>query len=234
MQYVQFTDQDKIKFFDAISKCFYNANFGTLSKSEMEIMMFHFYLEKLIAENTLEDGTIDYSGCSDYKISKDLGITQQRIKSLKIKNQLVYPIEFDWKKPFAKLVENARYDKTKQKIMLYIPDPNLFIEIQNYIEDNGAYIEKQLNGKVLQLRAEYFIDLIVALEPEKNRRTIKNTLKKLLKTNGKEESTFEDKEIGKSILNAGVNIIDVVANLSNIISPTNVIGKGFIKLIEKA
>ena len=117
--------------------------------------------------------------------------------------------------------------------MLNIPDPNLFIEIQNYIEDNGAYIEKQLNGKLLQLRAEYFIDLIVALEPEENRKTIKNSLKKLLKSNGKEESAFEDKEIGKSILNAAVNITDIVANLSNVISPTNVVGKAFIGLIKK-
>lgn len=233
MRYVEFSNDDKIKFFDEISEYFYKANFGTRSKSEIELMMFHFYFEKLVAKNTFKDGTINYSECSDYKISRDLGITQQRVKNLKVKNQLVYHVEFDWKRSFAKLIENARYDKTKRKIMLNIPDPNLFIEIQNYIEDNGAYIEKQLNGKLLQLRAEYFIDLIVALEPEENRKTIKNSLKKLLKSNGKEESAFEDKEIGKSILNAAVNITDIVANLSNVISPTNVVGKAFIGLIKK-
>ena len=56
--------------------------------------------------------------------------------------------------------------------MINIPDPNLFIEIQNFIEDQGAYVEKQLNSKILQLRIEYYIDLIVALEPDTSRKKI--------------------------------------------------------------
>ena len=232
MRYVEFSNDDKIKFFDEISEYFYKANFGTRSKSEIELMMFHFYFEKLVAKNTFKDGTIDYSGCSDYKISRDLGITQQRVKNLKVKNQLAYPINFDWKKALAKLTENARYDKGTNRITLNIPDPNLYLEIQNFIEYNGAYVEKQLNSKVLQLRAEYYIDLVVALEPKDNREKIKKSLKKLFKDNGKEDDVFQDKKIGKSILNASVNIIDIVANLSSIISPTNVVGKALFELIK--
>lgn len=233
MKYVEFTNDDKIKFFNEISECFYSANFGTLSKSEFELMMFRFYIEKMITANTLEDGTIDYSKCSDYKISKDLGITQQRVKNLKVKNQLTHPIHFDWKRALAKITENARYDKVTQKVMLNIPDPNLYLEIENFIEDSGAYIEKQLNNKVLQLRAEYYIDLIVALEPEENRDKIKKTLKNMLKKAGKDEKSFVDKEIGKSLLETTVNITEIVANISGIISPENIVGKAFLKLFNQ-
>ena len=198
MKYVKFTDKDKIEFFDEIAARFYNSNFGLLSKSEFELMMFRFYLEKLISDNKFEDGTIDYAKCSDYKISKDLGITQQRVKNLKVKNQLANPIDFKWEKALAKLTKNARYDQATKRITLNIPDPNLYLEIQNFIEENGAYIEKQLNSKVLQLRAEYFIDLIVALEPEEKRREIIKSLKQLFKDNGKEDNIFQEREIGKS------------------------------------
>lgn len=231
MKYVEFTNEDKIKFFDELSARFYNANFGTLSKSEFELMMFRFYFEKMISKNTFEDKTIDYSNCSDYKISKDLGITQQRVKNLKIKSHLAHPMDFSWEKALAKLTENARYDNSTNRITLNIPDPNLLLEIQNFIEENGAYVEKQLNGKVLQLRAEYYIDLIVALEPEEKRKEITKSLKKLFKDKGKEDNVFDNKKIGSSILNAAVNITDIVANLKSVISPDNTIGKGLVDLI---
>lgn len=56
---------------------------------------------------------------------------------------------------FAKLTENTRYDQDTGKVILSIPNPNLALEIQNFIEDSGAYVEKQLNAKLLQIRAEY-------------------------------------------------------------------------------
>ncbi len=232
MEYVEFTNEDKIKYFDEIADKFYNKNFGLLSKSEFELMMFRFYLEKLIFANKCEDGTIDYAKCSDYKISKDLGITQQRVKNLKVKNQLTNPIEFEWEKALAKLTKNARYDQVTKRITLNIPDPNLYLEIQNFIEDNGAYIEKQLNSKVLQLRAEYYIDLIIALESEENRKAVIKSLKKLFKDSGKEDGVFQEKEIGKSLLKGTINITEVVANLSSIISPENIIGTALINLIK--
>ena len=84
-EYVTFEPDEKIQLFDEIADCFYKANFGQISKADMELMMFRFYIEKMISSNMTEDGTIDYKKCSDYKISKDLGITQQRVRNLKFK-----------------------------------------------------------------------------------------------------------------------------------------------------
>lgn len=233
MKYVSFSEKEKIDLFDEISSHFYNANFGQLSKNDMELMMFNIYIKKLISDNLNSDGTIDYRSCSDYKISKDLGITQQKVRNLKVRNQLINPISFDWKATFAKLTENARYDRNTGKIVINIPDPNLFIEIQNFIENQGAYIEKQLNSKILQLRIEYYIDLVVALEPDLSRKKIVKELKKILKDEGKEDTLFDENNIGKSLMDATLNITTIVANLRGLLSPENQIGFALIKLLSK-
>lgn len=231
MKYVRFTPEEKIRCFDEIASHFYESNFGQTSKSDIELLMFKFYIENMISVNTSKDGTIDYNQCSDYKISKDLGITQQRVRNLKVKKQLVYPIDYDWKKALAKLTENARYEPNTKKVILNIPDPNLFLEIQNFIEEHGAYIEKQLNSKILQLRAEYYIDLIVLLESEKKRKEIIKSLKKDFIDQGKDDAVFNEKNIGKSLIEGAVNITMVAANISSFLSPGNCVGKAFIKLL---
>lgn len=167
---VKFSLEQKASAFDRIANEYYNANFGQLSKSDMELLMFDIYISNVINNPKYDNGTIDYNECSDYKISKDLGITQQRVNNLKIKKQLRYPIDFDWKASLAGLMKNARYDKNAQKISLNIPDPNLFLEIQNFLEEKGAFIDIQLNRKILQMRAEYFVELSLLLETEKNAR----------------------------------------------------------------
>lgn len=232
MKYISFNDEEKIELFDEIVSQFYNSNFGQLSKSDMELMMFNIYIKKMISENRSSDGTIDYRCCSDYKISQDLGITQQKVRNLKVKNQLINPIDYDWKAALAKLTENARYDRSTGKIVINIPDPNLFIEIQNFIEDQGAFVEKQLNSKILQLRVEYYIDLIVSLEPDVTRKKIIVELKKQIKAEGKDDKLFDDNNIGKSLLETTANITTVVANISSLVSPENLIGVALMKLLS--
>lgn len=233
MKYVSFTKDEKAELFDKIADCFYNTNFGQMSKSEIELLMFDIYIEKMISDCKRPDGTVDYRKCSDYIISKELGITQQRVRNLKVKNQLLHPIQYDWRRALATLIENARYDKNSKKVTLNIPDPNLYLEIQNFIEEQGAYVEKQLNSKVLQLRAEYYIDLILTLETEKTRKKAIKELKKQFKADGKEDYAFDERYIGKSLIDIGVNITTIAANLSAVISPENYIGVALIKLLTR-
>lgn len=221
MKYVVFTAEEKAAMFDEIAAQFYESNFGHLSKADMELMMFHFYLEKMIRDNKNPDGTIDYRKCSDYKISQDLGITQQRVRNMKIKKQLYKPIEFDWKASLASLTENARYDRSTKMVVLNIPDPVLYLEIQNFIEEQGAYIEKQLNSKVLKIRAEYYIELIVAMEPEESRKAVIRELKKQFKESGGDEKVFDEKNLGRSFINGAMNVISVAASVSSMLEPEN-------------
>ena len=194
-------------------------------------MMFNFYIKKMIEDNKEQDGTIDYNKCSDYKISKDLGITQQRVRNLKVKNQLINPIAFEWEKAFAKLVSNAKFEN--QKVIISIPDPNLFYEIQNFLEEQGAYIDKQLNSKLLVIRVEYFIDLLVSLEPEQNRKEVIKEIKKVFKEQTKSQKQFDEKNIGKSLIDGAVNITTILSNISTIASPKNNILIALSTLVSK-
>ena len=92
---IEFSNEEKCKYFDEIVKHFYQKNFGSLSKTDMDILMFHIYIEHLIGEICIDndDNTIDYTLCSDYVISRQLGITQQRVRSLKVRSELAYPIK---------------------------------------------------------------------------------------------------------------------------------------------
>lgn len=236
MGFISFSSKEKEEIFDKIVSQFYNANFGRMAKSDFELMMFHFYIKKKISDNRAQDGSIDYSKVSDFILSKELGITQQKVRNLKIKSQLIYPIEFDWKMALSKLTENARYDAATHKITLNIPDPNLFYEIQNFIEEKGEYIEKQLNSKILQLRVEYYIDLIISIESGKKEKDIIKKLKKDFKETNSDNNLLDEKNVGSVLMKigkAGFNIIEIINSISSLISPENVLWSALVKLIKK-
>lgn len=235
MKYFEFTPDEKAEMFDVIANHYFEQNFGHMSKTDMDLLMFHFYIEKMISVCTNADGVLDYNKCSDYKISKELGITQQRVRNLKVKNQLVYPSEMerDWKKEFASLTRNARYDQNTKKVIVNIPDPNLYLEIQNFIEEKGAFVEKQLNSKILQIRAEYYIDLVISFETDANRKDIIDKLKKQLSAEGKDDFVFDERNIGKSLIEGAVNITTLAANLSTLITPQNQVGVALMNLLTK-
>lgn len=212
-----FTDEEKIQFFDELKKNFMGKNFSRITKSDVEILLFHFYIRKLITMNCNDDNIIDYSGCSDYILSNELGITQQRVRNLKIKNQLIYREDFDWKKSFSSIVQNARYDEKKGKIIIGIPDPNLYIEIQNHLENQGQYIETQLNRKVMQIRVEYFIDLVLSIGTEEDRKEVIKELKKQFKKQNKDKKYFENKNIGEAVVDCCDTISSVAEFLNKVI-----------------
>ena len=121
---------------------FYFGNFGTVQKSELELLLFSEYLEKILRRE--EDNVNAYS---DYTLSKCFGISQQRISNLKVKKELRYPYEkFDWKKSFLRLLPKARIED--EKINLYIPDANVYLEIKNAGLNFGIKALASLLGKV--------------------------------------------------------------------------------------
>ncbi len=175
--------------FDEIAGHFFKKNFGNFSKTDMEILMFKFYLSKKKVQ-----GGENWNEYSDYRLSKELGITQQRVRNLKVKAQLIYPEEYDWKNIFAKQVENARWDSSANKVIISIPDPNLYSDIENFFEEHGAYIEKELNSKLMKLRIDNFLNLMLEIEPEEERKSVVKQLKKTFKSMNKEEKKFNEKK----------------------------------------
>lgn len=153
-----FLDEEKIALFDKIASAYFDRNFGSMSKSDLEILLFSEYIEHCLKNNEDFD---------DYTLSKQLGITQQRVRSLKEKKELKYPHEnFTWADVFAKSLDNAKYDKSDRHIKMIIEDINVMNEIRHYIEKRGWYDECSLNKKMLNIPLECFIDICLKDTPE--------------------------------------------------------------------
>ncbi len=57
-------------------------------------------------------------------------------------------------------------------------------------------------------------------------------MKKQIKAEGKDDKLFDDNNIGKSLIETTANITTVVANLSGLLAPNNLIGAALIRLLS--
>ena len=151
-----FNTEEKAKAFDRIAERFYKRNFSTLSKTDMDTLMFDIYIEQLLDKGLPHD---------DYNMSKALGISQSRIRTLKVRKELQYPREnFNWVDAFAEDLKKASFDKESKKVKVLISDVNVLSELRYFVEKNGWYDEYQLNPRLFQCRIDFFVDMIHKLE----------------------------------------------------------------------
>ena len=191
-------DASKAKAFDRIAQHFYFGNFGTMSKTELELLMFTICLERL--KGISPD---DMSAYSDYRLSKMLAITQNRVSSLKERSALKYPSqESDWQSVFQKCAEKARYEDGK--VMIHLPDRTIYLEVRNAIEENGGYSEKTLTPNLLQVPVEYYVDLMLMMRGGDDRRQILSALRDGLKAGKSDADVLEEKTFGEFLKEKGV------------------------------
>lgn len=151
----EFTEQEKAEAFDRIAEHYYKGNFGSLSKSDLEVLLFTILIDHCRKEDDRTD---------DYALSKLLGVTQSRIRSFKQKSQLQYPTEMSWQGYFVDCIKNARYDENKGLVKLSVPEVNVLIELRQFMLDQGWYDEYQLNPRLFQCRLDIFVLLCGKLE----------------------------------------------------------------------
>lgn len=223
-------DEDKIKkkaeYFDKIAQLFYMQNFGSTNKAEIELLMFSIFLDEMIEHNCDDKNVLDYKKCSDFKLGKMLGIPQEKVKTLKIKKQARYPKDFEWQQSFLSIKEAIRYDLEKKRIIIPVTDPNLYLSIRNFIEENNGYIEIQRGTNILQMRPEHFFLLLyLGITTDKEKKNAKEAFVKKLKEINEineiediDEINTDDEVIGR-ILNIGDDVLDlfedVVSDLNN-------------------
>ncbi|MBO0466662.1 hypothetical protein JZO73_03845 [Enterococcus plantarum] len=209
----EFSEEEKIKYFDEICEKYYRKNFSLTSKSEMDLLMFKFFYQNKLKRKKSGDFNAD----SDYLLSKELGITQSRVRNLKIKKELVYPEQnYDWKEQFLNLISFAQYDEQTKKIIMNIPDPNLQIEIENHIEQRGLFIEKQLNSKLLQVRVEYFIELVISLDENISQDDLIENMKAQISELSSVDKKIMKKGFGKVVKEKGISSIELLSAIVTI------------------
>lgn len=210
--------ETKAAAFDRLAQHFYDVNFGTMSKADIEVLMFSEYIDRILDGNNAV-----FNDYSDYTLSKDLGITQSRVANLKVKKQLKYPHKYKEKleKSLEEISKNIGY--ANRKIKLPIPDINLYYEISNSIAQYSGYVEITLTRKLLQVSPEYFIDLLLAITPQLSQEDIKRCLQKSFNQNNITES-LNDEPFGKQlqqynkdvISNIVIGTLDQVSELDSI------------------
>lgn len=215
-----FDTEAKVAAFDKIAEVYFNKNFGTMQKSDFDVLMFSIYIEQILEK--YEDDLITYS---DYTLSKELGITQSRVNILKQKKELKYPKEgFDWRTSFSKFVDKAVY--SDEKIQIYVPDPNVYLEIKNAIESTGGIVDIKRNKSVLQISPCNFIELLIAICPDGDREKIKKDFVKKLKVSSKDNNELiekiEKKPLGKALTDyAEENGLEIIFNALDVVLSPN-------------
>lgn len=170
---MNFTDEEKIKVFDKIAALYFEKNFGSTTKADFETLLFSEYIEHCMRCGAPYD---------DYSLSKILGITQNRIRSLKERKELKYPYsDFDWKDAFVKSASNAKYDETDHYVKFIIQDVNVMSEVRHFIEEKGWYDECSLNKKLLRIPLDCFTEICIEDESITNlfSSEAKNAIKKI-------------------------------------------------------
>lgn len=209
---IYFTDEQKIKYFDEICEKFYKRNFGLASKSEIDLLLFKFYYDTF---SDCEESS--KHKISDYTISKELGITQTRVRNMRIKKELVYPhIDVNWKEKFLEIVPSAHFDRNTHKVTINIGDPNIFLELENYIDVHNMYFEKQLNQKNFTLRVEYFIELLISIDDSVDKKKVTKRLKdQMLEDDELTKPIYKD-SLGKIMIEKSLDASSLLANITAI------------------
>lgn len=147
-------------FFSEVKKRCLDRNFGTLSKSEFDLMLFHYYLQ-----NKQEEVGSRY--VSDYDIGRDLGLTIQRVRSLREREALKQKPNDNWKDDFLKGLPNARCEANGD-VKIPVPDVNVMKEVRNYFEAQGLYDEYHQNPKLFMCKLDALIAVCINLKSEGN------------------------------------------------------------------
>lgn len=211
--------EKKAEAFDKIALMFFNQNFGSANKSEIELQMFSIFMDAMIDHYKNEENVLDYKACSDYEMGKLLGIPQEKVRTLKIKKQARYPQKFDWRESLKTIQNDIVYDSEKKKVIIPMRDPNLYNEIRNFIEENGGYIEIQRGYNCIQIRPKYlFILLYKATDSEKEKETIRKEFTKKLRKHNKDdniEDILTDRELSERALSYGEDFFEFAKEVAD-------------------
>ena len=179
----------------------FTRQFGTFSKSDYEVLMFTIYLDSL-------EGAV-----RDYDISIDLGITESKVRSLRVRSQLLYPKEINWKEELATAIQHGAYDPETKQITVTIEDPSVKNLLKNIIEENFGTVGLSLNSKHLILPIESY--LLLAACAEDNYENVVKDLNKKLKSHSKDIEKIEKKGIKTRFLKS---VPDITALISEVLA----------------
>lgn len=198
----------------------FSRQFGSFSKSDFEILLFTVYLDSL-------EGPV-----RDYDLSIDLGITESKVRNLRLKSQLLYPKNLDsvWKEQLARAIEHGYYNPTSREITITIEDPSIRNRIRNEIELQFGAVNVSLNSKQLILPVDSFLKL--ATLAEKDPKSSLKQLNKGFRSFQDSAEIIENPDLKHKILNSSQDVLEIVVGLSSAFSKGNSIYAAIMGLLK--
>lgn len=78
---INWAEKEKVQMFDKIAEMYFNKKFGTFSEADSDLLLFNFYSEKKIRENSDSDDVLNYSPVRIIRLQKN---SESRCKRLEI------------------------------------------------------------------------------------------------------------------------------------------------------
>ena len=173
-----FSEQEKIALADDILPLFLNKNFGTVQKTEIELVVFHHYLKHCKSLNT---------SVSDLNVGKQLGITPARVRNMKLKDYLHQDDDDSiWKQELLKQMNETSFEIRGKDILFVIRDVTLMTELRNFLEENGFVNEYSLNPNLFSCSVDVMLKMWAILSG-KDPNIVSKTLVDYIDENNKQK-----------------------------------------------
>ncbi|WP_103595643.1 PTS sugar transporter subunit IIBC [Campylobacter concisus] len=188
-----------------------SGSFGSMSKSETEILIFH-----LLSKH--------FEISSNYEISNLLKISETKVKNLTLNAHLRYPRQSGDEIVRETLVDIAKkfsaiYDEQNGEVKIHIQSSVQKREIINAINKLGSFADYCLNNEILKIRINTLFSLFEKfLDKEK----FKDTVQTYLKDKKLNEKQFFDalnnsQRFIEIIKRSNIKISDVINTILNFI-----------------
>lgn len=158
---------------DASFLAYCKQHFGRLNKKDYEIIVFHFLLND------------ELKGKSDFEISRQLRITESKVKQLRYEESLLFQLkDEEYQQMLINLLSNSDFKFTdgKSKIQFCINDKMLRLYLHNKLNEIGSFADSSFNSNIVTITPK---DLLFLFGTDKLNDDIK-LINKSLSANSRE------------------------------------------------
>ncbi|HCG7120905.1 TPA: hypothetical protein NJ321_004562 [Vibrio parahaemolyticus] len=141
----------KVEFLDFFLKRYLERGFGTLSKSEIDMLLMH-----LIMEHS------DLKYKPNHEVSLDLKLSETKVKNLihKAKLQFIENHDEYVKAEFLALLHKSKLETSKSKVIMVIEDAFVKQGIQARLKSLGHFADNSFNAELVKISLSSFYDLL--------------------------------------------------------------------------
>lgn len=186
-----------------------SGSFGSMSKSETEILIFH-----LLSKH--------FEISSNYEISNLLKISETKVKNLTLNAHLRYGRNNKdiLKKIMLRICDtlDVNFDENIGEIKISVENPVEKRELVNEIKKLGSYADFSFNNEILKIKINFFLKLLNRLVGEDNFKKVfqKYLKEKTIQNDALYSSLTTCQKVMKFLKNNNITPIEILKQIINI------------------